>query len=578
MAFSRAVLQQIAEGYRQDYADYRDAVLSGARIASRAERLKVERQERELSEGVDGYVFDWNAAVRPLVWIACNLRFPLGQKRGRRCFLAPHQVWDIMVLFGWVHAVTGERRFMLAYMEVARKNGKSTLAGTLSDYCAFGDLNPATGKTVSGVDCFVAATSLDQAEETFKRAGDSLALGNHKGLKISNSKNNKVIEWNGSRIRAISAAPKDGKLAYFTVLDEYHQHKTNELKDSILSGNVSDQQSLLLMITTAGTEIESVCHAEYEKCIRILEQLEDGTHYFVSIYEADQGDLPGDESTWHKANPNLGESVSLNAFRGIYENARPSETDMITFKTKNLNMWCRGTSRFINMPVFEEKCRWYVDPEELKGQECYCGLDLSSVYDFTAFTMDFPTPQGHVLISHFWVAENQVESIARTCRIPLRQWIADGHVTATPGDVIDYQMVCDYLQEMYDTYAIKRIAVDRWHIDRIEAILPPWFTEVEIEFSQYMKTMSQALTKFERAYLQGELTCNASPVMDWMMACCEAKQDGAGNQKIVKPNRTNGRANARIDGVITSIMAYDTADTQYGHEEAPVDPSAWAFF
>lgn len=574
MALSKAVLKEIADGYRKDYEDYRDAVISGSRLASQSEKLKVMRQEKDLSDGVEGYIFDWNAAVRPLVWMAVNLRWPLGQKRGKRVFLSPFQVFDLMVLFGWVSPDTGERRFMLAYLEIARKNGKSTLAGALLDYMAFGE--------VKGVDCYVAATSLDQAEETFKRAADSLMLGNHKGVKVANSKNNKLIEWNESRIRAISNAPKDGKLAYFTVLDEYHQHKTNELKDSILSGNVSDQQSMLMMITTAGTDLNSVCHEEYEKCLRILRGLEDNPHYFVSIYEVDECDmgLVGEEATWRKANPNLGESVSINAFRGIYENARPSESDMITFKTKNLNMWVRGNSKWANMPIWEEKCRWYMDPEELEGHECYCGLDLSSVYDFTAFTMDFPTDNGHVMISHFWVAGNQVDAIARTCRIPLRQWIADGYVTACEGsDVIDYQQVVDYLCECYQKYVVKLIAVDRWHIDRIEALMPPWFQEVELEFSQYMKTMSQSLTKFERAYLQGEVTANRSPVIDWMLSCCCVKADSSGNRKLIKDmERVNGKHSTRIDGVITSIMAYDTADTHYGQVEEAVDPSQWTFF
>lgn len=485
-------------------------------------------------------------------------------------FLSPFQIYDIMVLFGWVNAETGDRRFMLAYMEVARKNGKSTLAGALLDYMAFGERK--------GVDCFVAATSLDQAEETFKRAADSLGLASHKNAKIANSKNWKVIEWNESRVKAISAAPKDGKLAYFTVLDEYHQHKDNALKDSILSGNVSDIPSLLLMITTAGVELESVCHSEYEKCIRILRGQEEGTHYFVAIYEADAHLLPGDEMAWRQANPNLGESVSLTAFRGIYDNSRSSEADTIIFRTKNLNQWCRGSVRWARMPIWEEKCHWYIDPEDLRGRECYCGLDLSSVYDFTSFTMDFPTDQGHVQITHFWVAGNQVNAIERTCRIPLREWIAKGYVTSCDGsDVIDYQMVCDYLQEMYDTYAIKFIAVDRWHIDRIEAMMPPWFQEVEVEFSQYMKTMSQATFKFERAYLQGEVTANRSPVIDWMMSCVESKVDSSGNVKLVKPNKANAKHNTRIDGVITSIMAYDTADTQAG-VETEIDPSSWSFF
>lgn len=568
MAYSKATIEKIRKNYMAMYEDYRDAVLSGARIASVCEKQKVQRQERMLSDGVTGYKFDWDKALRPLVWITCNLVFPLGAKRGKPFVLSPFQAYDLMCLFGWVHEETGERLYMLSYFEVARKNGKSVLAGALEDYFAFGE--------VKGVDCYVAATSLDQAEETFKRAADALMLAGHKSVKVANSKNNKLIEWNGSRIRAISAAPKDGKLAYFTVLDEYHQHKTNELKDSILSGNVSDQQSHLMHITTAGTDLNGVAFQEVEKCRRILSGQEVNDHYFVSIYEADEGDLPGDESTWYKANPNLGVSVSLNSFRGIYENAKPSESDMITFKTKNLNMWVRGSTHFFRMPIWEEKCRWYVDPEELRGARCYGGLDLSSVYDFTAFTMCFPMGGTHVLLNHFWVAENQVEGIARKCRIPLRQWISDGYVTSTPGDVIDYSYVMDYLNECRAMYDLRYIACDQWHMHELMTIMPPWFGETAYEFSQGMKTMNAALQKFERAYMEGTVTGNANPVLDYMCSCADVKVDTSGNRKMVKPNKQ--KSSTRIDGCITSLMAYHTAVSLEGEDDGEFNAESIVFF
>ena len=175
--YSKKVQNEIAEGYISDYVSYRDAVLSGARIASQAEICKVQRQELDIANGVDGYTFDLNAAVRPLVWMACNLRFPLGAKRGKRFFLSPWQVYDTMVMFGWV-SPEGDRRFSQAYIEVPRKNGKSTWMGGLLDYCAFGELK--------GVSCYIGATSLDQADETFSRASQALALAKHPNVKIQN--------------------------------------------------------------------------------------------------------------------------------------------------------------------------------------------------------------------------------------------------------------------------------------------------------------------------------------------------------------------------------------------------------
>ena len=554
--------RKIAKGYKEDYCRYRDSVLGGRKICSVDERLKVERQERDLKDGVQGYHWDENAAVRPLVWIAMNLVFPMGEKKGTPFIMSPWQVYDTMTMFGWVND-RGERRFIQGYIEVPRKNGKSTWMGALIDYCAFGEED--------GVRCYIAATNLDQAGETFKRAADSLKMADHEGVKVGDSKNNKEIKWGNSMIKAITGEPKDGKLAYFTIIDEYHQHKDNRLIDSILSGNVSDQQAMLLRITTAGTDLNGVCYEEFKKCEKILSGEVENDSYFVSIYHADEGDSYMEKETWYKANPNLGVSVELGKFGKMYDNARMSEADTITFKTKNLNMWCRGVTRWANMPLWEEKCRWHVEEEDLKGKDCYCALDLSSVYDFTAFTADFPVSEnGHVQISHFWIAEKQLDAIARQCRIPLHQWIADGYITATPGDVIDYSYVCDYLNEFYTEHGIIYIAVDQWHMDRMESIMPPWFLDVEYECSQGMKSMAQMTTKFERAYRQGQITANRNPVMDWMMACADAKMDSAGNVKLVKADKHA----SRIDGVITSIMAYDNADV-HANEEKPINVSSW---
>ena len=252
---TKAEVQRIADYYKRAVSSYQESVLTGARKTSTAERQKVERQLRDLENGVPGFVFDINIGIRPLVWIAVNLKFPLGERIGKAMRLSDWQAWDTAVLFGWVkEGKPTERRFVDAYIEIARKNGKSTYAGAILDYLAFGERE--------GVNCYIAATSLEQAEECLLRAGRSLKLAKGASVKLSNSKNNKQINWKSGMIRAIAAEPKDGKLAYGTVIDEYHQHKSNDLIDSIKSGNVSDLPSLLLRITTAGTELNGVCHEE----------------------------------------------------------------------------------------------------------------------------------------------------------------------------------------------------------------------------------------------------------------------------------------------------------------------------
>ncbi len=546
------IVRKLTEGYTAAYNRYRNAVLRGERPASKVEKAKVKRQERDLKEGVPGFRFDIDAGLRPLLWIAINLAFPKGGKRGKPMMLADWQAWDTIVLFGWIKKDDPKtRRFTDAFFEVARKNGKSTYVGALLDYLAFGE--------VDGVSCYIGATSLDQAGETFRRAADALKLRKGDNVLVSDSKNNKQIKYKSSEITAIAAEPKDGKLSYAAVIDEYHQHKDNTLLNSIASGNISEQQAMLIRITTAGVSLGGVCHEEYKKCKRVLSGELEIPRYFISIYELDEGDSADDPKNWPKANPNWGVSVNAETFESHYEYARASEDDMIDFKTKNLNMWCHSLHRWANMPLWMERCRWHVDEESLVGKMAYGGLDLSSVSDFTAFTLDFPLEdERHVQITHCWIPESMVIPISRQCRIPLRKWIDAGWVTATPGDVIDYAYVVDYLTWAYSTFQIHYIAADRWRIEELVRLMPPWFQDVAYEFSQGMKTMSPTIMDFERTYLEGKVSDNGNECVDWMMSCAETFQDSSGNVKLVKPKK---RTEARIDGVITSVMALSNAKT-----------------
>ncbi len=550
---TKAQVQRIANYYKEQFYHYENAVLTGKRSASKAEMAKVMRQKHDLENGVEGFHFDLLKGLRPLVWIALNLVYPLGAKRGKAMKLSDWQAWDTAVLFGWVSNETGNRRFADAFIEVARKNGKSVYAGALLDYLAFGE--------IEGAQCYVAATSKEQAGECFDRAGKALKLAKGASVSFYSSQNYKAIKWKTGTIMAIAAEPKDGKLAYASVIDEYHQHKTNALVDSISSGNVSDQQALLLRITTAGTNINGVCHEEYKTCKKILSGESYVPSYFVSIYEVEEDDDPEDIRTWEKANPNIGISVDIEKLESQWTKAKLTAAGRTTFLTKNLNKWCFSTQKWAKMDKWMEFCHWTIDERLLEGRACYGGLDLSSVSDFTAFTLDFPMDDGtHVQISHFWIADAMKESIALQCGIPIDRWIDEGWVTATPGEVIDYDYVRDYLNECYTRYKLLYIGADRWRLSDLEHIMPPWFVDVAYEFGQGMKSMSPSIEFFERTYLEGNVSANGNEVIDWMMSCADIKQDPSGNVKLVKPQRA--KSEARIDGVITSVMALDVARAQ----------------
>jgi phage terminase large subunit-like protein len=549
---------------RELFDSYVASILGGTRRAGLAEIKKVERHISDLERARDGWdwTFNWKAAHKVLCWMQSNLRFPSGSVAESALKLEPWQVFDIATLFGWVSVKNlGIRRFTTGYWQVARKNGKSTIGGGVANYLAFGD-------DYRGARVYIAASSLEQVQESFTAAANMLKFGWY-GSKavVSDTKNNKQIDMDGAFVKGISANPKDGKLPHGLLLDEYHQHKDKSLYNSIDSGRVADPTALMLIITTAGIEIGGVCHQEYEKCRQILCGVEESDRYWISIYEPDEGDRDDDPITWEKANPNYGVpgAVDPDTFRDRYDKCRLTEADMVDFRIKNLNKWTLGSSRWANMDAWLDRCCVPFDIDGLKGRIAYGGLDLSSSSDFTAFVLTFPpVSPGEQWKQVYWafIPEDRVVALTRQLRQPLRDWIRDGHVIPTPGPVVDYVMVGAHIRSCMAVYDIPEMACDSWKLEIMEAKLGPWFGDLASTYSQAMKNMSLPTDQFQEAYLVGSLTGGGNPVMTWMMDCAEAETDTNGNTKIRKPN--HGRSQKRVDLVIAGIMSYDLARRQCG--------------
>ncbi len=294
----------------------------------------------------------------------------------------------------------------------------------------------------------------------------------------------------------------------------------------------------------------------------VLDGSQELDRYFFAIYSPDETDDPSRLDTWIKANPNWNVSINESNFRARYDYCRMSESDMVDFKTKNLDIWVSSSVRWANMSRWLEQCCQAFDEDDLAGTECYGGLDLSNVSDFTALCLDFPdsTTGAHRQLYRYWIPGDRVVDLERKLKVPLRQWVKDGYVTATPGPVIDYSVVAEDLCEIKDAYGLKLLAADPYHLNLLAQSMPPWFLDYTISFSQGWKTMSPSIKEFERAYLTGIIQSGGNPVETWMMSCATARADQTGNVKLVKPDVR--RSEARIDGVYAAVMAYDTACLQ----------------
>ena len=555
--------ERIKAHYKVLIAEYVNSTTRDKTAHCSLERAMVERslKDRENSE----WVFDEEMALLPLVWIALVMHFPYGEnKSGKPMLLEGWQAFIVSELFGWYNKDKTVRRYRDAYIEVPRKNGKSTFIGALCAYMAF------SKKENDGSPCYVGATSLDQAGEVFRRI--ARGLSHHKGVEISDSKNNKVIKWKGGTIMAISGEPKDGKLSHFAIIDEYHQHKNNLLVNSIASGNVADDKSMLVKITTAGSDLYSVCKLEHDKAVSILKGEMQADRYFTAIYTVDKNDDISNPTTWQKANPNWGVSVSAESFKAQYDSSKFSTTEMIDFKTKNLNIWVNGLNRWANMVKWDTLCTKPFDDAIMTSGTCYGGLDLATVSDFTAFTVDMLKDDVHYQKYFFWLPEERVVELERQLKVPLREWIEKGLVKQTQGATVDYAEVADDILALKEKYNIDLIAYDRRYIQYLAPLMGEVSTSL-VEFSQALMSMSPCIKEFERLYLNGKIQSGGNEVMRWMMSMAESKEDGKNNIQLIKPSRSGTLATktaSRIDGVIASIMAVDLASTQ-----APSETENW---
>jgi Phage terminase-like protein, large subunit len=551
---SKPTVRKLKAIFIEQFKSYQESVVFGSRLAGPYEKLMVERQLNDLERTDWQWIFDVDKAIKPLVWMAANLRFPDGAKKGEHLRLEPWQVWIIMVIFGWVHKDYGYRRYIDAYIEIPRKNGKSTMCGAIADYMAF---SPAEDR---GMPVYIAATSLDQAGECFSRAGACLQLGQHDGVNVYNSKNNKVVKVGTQQIIAISAEPKDGKLGHASIVDEYHQHKSNDLLDSLVTGNVSDFEPLTFRITTAGTELTGVCKMEHDKLVNMLRCNTRIDRYFAAIYCPDDADdylLP---STWEKANPNYGVSVVPETLAANLDRSK-TRAEQIAFKTKNLNLWCNSLEIWADMDKWNGLCCRNWDENEVAGLPCYGSQDLSSVSDFTATCLEFIVDGEYRQIYHGWIPEEKILDLELKLNVPLREWAFSGLITPTPGPVIDYAYVAAWWEEMYKKYDIQAIGLDMYRMSEFKSFMPSWFENVAIALSQKLVPMTAPTRQFERDYLTGKIQSGNNPVMTWQMSCAESYSDTNGNCKLIKPKVD--RSAKRIDYVIAAIMAHDCA-TIYG--------------
>jgi phage terminase large subunit-like protein len=362
------------------------------------------------------------------------------------------------------------------------------------------------------------------------------------------------------RVLSADAFTKHGLNAHGVIVDELHVQPHRDLVDVLVTATGARSQPLVVFITTAGYDKTSICWEYHEYAEQVLNGVIDDPTFFAYIAAADKDDDWLDPAIWAKANPGLGVSVKLDYLKQEANRARHVPAYQNTFRRLHLNQWTQQASRWLDLEAWDA-CNLAIDPKLLEGAECYAGLDLSSTSDIAALVLDFPTEEGedeerHAWLPFFWIPEDNMMERVRKDRVPYDAWTRDELITATEGNVIDYQFILRDIEALGEIFNIKEIAFDRWGAFQISSQLEGLGFEL-VGFGQGYKSMSPPMTDLLRLVLGKQLAHGANPVLRWMADNLVVDTDPAGN---VKPNKKKSRE--KIDGIVAGLMALDRAVRQ----------------
>lgn len=338
------------------------------------------------------------------------------------------------------------------------------------------------------------------------------------------------------------------------VLDELHAQPNRSLVDVLTKGSGDARtQPLYFLITTAGTDRNSICYEYHTKAKDILEGRRIDPSFYPVIYGLDDGDDWNAEESWYKANPSLGHTITIDRVRDAHREALTNPAEENVFRQLRLDQWVGSAVAWIPEHIYD-RGNLPIDLEKLRGRECYAGLDLSSTSDITAFVLVFPPlhdGEKYIVVPHFWLPRETLDLRVRRDHVPYDVWERMGLFHITEGNVVDYNFVRKTINELHTMYNIKEIAADRWNATQLITDLEgDGFTVVPMGMG--FKDMSPPMKELYKLILEGQFIHGGNPVLRWMAGNVVAEIDAAEN---IKPSKK--KSTEKIDGIVAWIMALD---------------------
>ena len=498
------------------------------------------------------YQFDSRAGERACRFIE-NLPHIKGvwASRHELIVLQPWQCFLVSSVFGWRRMKDGTRRFREMYLEVPRKNGKSVFAAAIGLYML-------TEDGEAGAEIYSGATTEAQAWEVFRPARlmalKAVGFTEHYGVGV-NASNLNVLEP-ASRFEPVIGSPGDGASPTCAIIDEYHEHRTAEQYDTMATGMGARTQPLIVIITTAGSNLSGPCYDKRQTQVtKILENVMENEEIFAIIYTIDDTDDWTDFSVWKKANPNFGVSVFEDYLRSRHREAMQMAAKQNIIRCKHLNQWMTVDSAWMDMVAWRKCADPKLKPEQFKGHRCWLALDMASKTDFAEMIQLFKIVKEdaepeYVLFARHYYAEEQADYEDNA---QYRGWAKEGLITLTEGNIIDFNYIKDDLRDMKSLYEIVEIPYDPFQATLFATDMAAEGFPM-IEYGATVKNFSEPMKELERLVLSGRLRHNGDKVLEWMISNVIGHLDRKDN---IFPNKD--RPENKIDGAVAAIMALGRA-------------------
>ncbi len=505
--------------------------------------------------------FDASEAEAAIAFIHDCIKHVEGALAGQPFHLEPWQQAIVANIFGWRRndSLGREvRRYKEVFLYVPRKNGKTPLSAAIALYVFFCDEE-------AGQQDYIAAADREQAGMLFRQAKGMVerepALANccriYGGNAAAGQSRSIVREVDGSFLRVVSADAdsKHGGTSHLVIVDELHTQPNRDLVDVLTTSTASlnRKQTLSIYITTADYARPSICNEKYLQATKVRDGIIDDPSFLPAIYEAPKDADYTDPDVWAKANPNLDVSVSREYLEKESKKAQETPAYLNTFLRLHLNIQTDSATAAIDMLRWDACGRLPFNPADLAGLPCYGGLDLSTTTDLAALALLFALDGGFAALVKCWAPKARARHRSKTDRVPYEAWARDGWLKLTEGDVIDYDVIRQDINELGKVYEIREIAADRWNATQvITQLMGDGFTIKA--FGQGYVSMTSPTKELLKLVASCKLAHGGNPLVRWCASNLMTESDAAGNLKPSKAKSTD-----RIDPLVALIMSLGVA-------------------